>query len=121
MSLYTGQKTNKINMGIKKTFEEVLEAIYARGYKEGYRAGLSKEGKIEKDLYKDWSWMAEPIQNILRREGYPKPYEKLKDLTRNHEYLSKEQMHDFIKGLDIKESVKKEMMAITPESYVGLK
>ena len=105
-------------MGIKKTFEEVLEAIYARGYKEGYRAGLSKEGKIEKDLYKDWRILGDVIQNVLRREGYPEPYEKLKELTRNHEYLTKERLHDFIKGLDIKEGVKEEMLKLTPGSVV---
>ena len=89
---------------------------------KGLQKGLSKvcpnKREISKDLYKDGSVIGEAIQSILRREGYPKPYEKLKDLTRNHEYLSKEQMHDFIKGLDIKESVKEELLKLTPENVV---
>ena len=102
----------------KKSFEELLKIIYTAGYKEGYRAGLSKECKIEKDLYKDWSIMGVFIQNILRREGYPKPYEKLKDFTMNNEHLTKEQLHDFIKGLDIRESVKEELLKLTPGNVV---
>ena len=86
--------------------------------------GLSKlvlnESKINADLENNWMVIAEAIQTILRRENYPKPYEALKALTRTHEKVTKETMHHFIDGLDVKDSVKEELKAISPWNYVGI-
>jgi len=75
--------------------------------------------KIHADLDNQWAVVAEAIQNILRREGVDKPYEKLKDLTRGNKKITKESMHNFIKGLNIDDEVKAEMLVITPQNYIG--
>ncbi len=75
---------------------------------------------IDADLENNWAVVAEAIQTILRRENYPNPYEKLKELTRTNEKISKGSIHSFISTLDVKESVKKELMAITPFNYTGI-
>jgi len=86
--------------------------------------GLGKlflnEEFIKKDLDNNWSVIAEAIQTILRREGYPKPYEALKELTRTHKKITKESMHNFIDSLDIDEIVKKELKDINPFNYTGI-
>ncbi|MGD0710117.1 MAG: adenylosuccinate lyase [Bacteroidales bacterium] len=86
--------------------------------------GLDKivvnEEKISKDLDQNWAVIAEAIQTILRREGYPKPYEALKDLTRNNEKITKEKLHKFIDKLKVQDKVKKELKAITPFNYTGI-
>jgi adenylosuccinate lyase len=86
--------------------------------------GLDKvvvnETKITKDLDQNWAVIAEAIQTILRRECYPKPYEALKDLTRNNEKITKEKLHKFIDKLKIQDKVKKELKAITPFNYTGI-
>jgi len=64
--------------------------------------------------------IAEAIQTILRREGYPRPYEALKELTRNGEKITKEKLHIFIDGLKVLPKVKKELKAITPFNYTGI-
>ncbi len=85
--------------------------------------GLDKlilnEDSLTKDLENNWAVVAEAVQTILRREGYPKPYEALKDLTRTNTHITKDSMHTFINGLTISESVKKELLQITPQNYVG--
>ena len=80
---------------------------------------INKE-KIDKDLENNWQVVAEAIQNILRREGYPKPYEKLKELTRVNKDIDKKAIHDFIDTLDISAEIKNEMKNITPFNYTGL-
>ncbi|MCF8378279.1 MAG: adenylosuccinate lyase [Bacteroidales bacterium] len=80
---------------------------------------LLNEEKLSEDLENNWAVVAEAIQTILRREGYPKPYEKLKDLTRTNTTIDKKSIQDFIKKLKISEEVKKEMLAITPHNYTG--
>ncbi len=86
--------------------------------------GLSKlvlnESMILSDLHDHWAVVAEGIQTILRREGYPKPYEALKALTRTHGIINEERIADFIESLDIADSVKAELLKITPESYTGV-
>jgi len=86
--------------------------------------GLNKlilnEEKIREDLEDNWSVVAEAIQTILRREGYPQPYEKLKELTRTHEKITKERLHRFIDSLDLPDPVKEEMKRITPFNYTGI-
>lgn len=85
--------------------------------------GLNKlilnEKAIYYDLEHNWEVVAEAIQTILRREGYPNPYETLKELTRTGEALSVETLHGFIETLDICDSVKQELKEITPFNYTG--
>jgi adenylosuccinate lyase len=64
--------------------------------------------------------VAEAIQTILRREGYPKPYEALKALTRTNKEITKESISEFIGTLDVNEKIKEELRAITPQNYTGI-
>lgn len=80
---------------------------------------LSKE-KIDRDLDANWAVVAEAIQTILRREGYPSPYEALKGLTRTNGPITKKNMVEFIETLDISEAVKTELKNISPFNYTGL-
>ncbi|HCC70421.1 MAG TPA: adenylosuccinate lyase [Bacteroidales bacterium] len=75
--------------------------------------------KIEYDLDNNWAVVAEAIQTILRREGYPRPYETLKELTRTNSRITRESLNDFIENLNVKDSVKEELKAITPFNYTG--
>ena len=85
--------------------------------------GLGKvelnEVKLRSDLEANWAVVSEAIQNILRREGYPKPYEALKSLTRGKTSIDQENIHAFIETLNVSDAVKKEMKAITPHNYTG--
>ncbi len=85
--------------------------------------GLDKlilnEAAFVNDLENNWAVVAEAVQTILRREGYPKPYEALKDLTRTNTHVTKESMHTFINGLNINDAVKAELLLITPQNFVG--
>ena len=86
--------------------------------------GMSKlvlnEAKLNEDLEKNWAVIAEAIQTILRRENYPNPYEALKELTRGNAAINKESIHHFIQNLSVKDEVKRELMAITPQNYIGV-
>jgi adenylosuccinate lyase len=86
--------------------------------------GLSKlvlnNEKIYADLEDNWAVVAEAIQTVLRREGYPNPYEALKDLTRGKKVLNRESIHEFIEGLPISAKVRKELRLITPHNYTGI-
>jgi adenylosuccinate lyase len=75
--------------------------------------------KIKMDLENNWAVVAEGIQTILRREGYPNPYEALLDLTRTNEKITYESISKFIENLDLDENVKDELKAITPFNYTG--
>jgi adenylosuccinate lyase len=75
--------------------------------------------KIKSDLDNNWAVIAEAIQTVLRREGYPKPYEALLDLTRTGQMITREALHSFIDKLDISEDVKLELKAITPSNFTG--
>ena len=79
-----------------------------------------KETAIKADLDSNWMIVAEGIQTILRREGFEKPYEALKDLTRKNEAITKSTIHDFIDNLNVSETVKQELKTITPDNYTGL-
>ena len=85
--------------------------------------GLNKievnEETIQKDLEDNWAVVAEGIQTILRREGYPSPYEALKTLTRKNEKITREAIQEFISSLEVSEKVKQELRAITPFNYTG--
>lgn len=81
---------------------------------------LLNEGKLEQDLEANWAVAAEAIQTILRREGYPNPYEALKGLTRTNQAITRELIAEFIDGLEVSDAVKKELKAISPQSYTGI-
>merc|ERR1712187_270960 len=74
---------------------------------------------IDADLERNWAVVAEAIQNILRREAYPNPYEALRDLTRTNEAMTKERIHAFVDRLDVADAIKDELKAVTPFSYTG--
>ena len=86
--------------------------------------GLSKlvlhEETIRGDLDNCWAVVAEAIQTVLRREGYPHPYEALKELTRTNEAVNQDRIARFIDSLDVPDSVKKELTTITPYNYIGI-
>ncbi len=86
--------------------------------------GLNKlvlnEPKFAEDLEKNWAVVAEAIQTILRREGYPNPYEALKDLTRTNIVINKEAIHNFIQKLNVSDEIKVELMQISPSNYLGI-
>ncbi|MES2589359.1 MAG: adenylosuccinate lyase [Bacteroidota bacterium] len=86
--------------------------------------GLSKlvlnEQALERDLENNWAVVAEAIQTILRREGFPKPYEALKNLTRKNEATTKESVHLFIDNLAVSAELKSELKTISPQSYTGI-
>jgi adenylosuccinate lyase len=86
--------------------------------------GLGKlilnEEMIRSDLENKWAVVAEAIQTVLRREGYPNPYEALKALTRTHAKIDRKAMAEFITTLNVSELVKKELLGISPENYTGI-
>jgi len=80
---------------------------------------LNKE-KIDLDLENNWAVVSEAIQTVLRREGFPKPYEALKDLTRTNEKITKESISNFIDGLDVNDEIKDELKKISPFNFTGV-
>jgi len=80
---------------------------------------LNKE-KFEQDLENNWAVVAEAIQTILRREGYPNPYEALKGLTRTNSKINQESIAEFIDTLEVSEAIKNELKAISPSNYTGI-
>lgn len=87
---------------------------------KGLNKLLLNEKAISADLDQNWAVVAEGIQTILRREGYPKPYEALKDLTRTNKHITQNSISEFIDTLDLSEDIKKELKSITPHNYTGL-
>ena len=87
---------------------------------KGLRKLLINEAAIQRDLDNCWAVCAEGIQTILRREGYPHPYEALKALTRTNNAITAQSIRDFIDGLDVSECVKAELRQITPSTYFGM-
>jgi adenylosuccinate lyase len=81
---------------------------------------LLNESKIRQDLEDNWAVVAEALQTILRREGFPNPYEALKGLTRTNEAITEASIARFIEGLDISDALKAELKAIRPETYTGI-
>ena len=88
------------------------------------RKGLGKvilnEAKLAADLEDNWAVVAEAMQTILRRESYPNPYEALKALTRTGGHITEQTIREFVESLDVAESVKAELRAITPHNYIGM-
>lgn len=87
---------------------------------KGLRKLLLNESAIRRDLDDQWNVVAEAVQTILRREGYPNPYETLKALTRTNKVVTEESMHAFIESLEVADSVKDELRSITPRNYTGI-
>ena len=87
---------------------------------KGLNKLLINEAKIKLDLENNWAVVAEAIQTILRRERYPNPYEKLKDLTRSNDVISETSIKNFIESLDVEEDIKAELRQITPYNYTGI-
>ncbi|NNK82396.1 MAG: adenylosuccinate lyase [Flavobacteriaceae bacterium] len=81
---------------------------------------LLNEKKIASDLEQNWAVVAEAIQTILRREGYPNPYEALKVLTRTNEAITQTSISNFIDTLDVDDKIKQELKVITPSNYTGI-
>ena len=95
------------------------EIIALNSLKKGLGKLILNEAAIEADLERNWAVVAEAIQTILRRENYPNPYETLKALTRTGSVINHRTISDFIDGLDVTESVKEELRAISPMTYTG--
>ncbi|MCZ8090381.1 adenylosuccinate lyase [Flavobacterium sp.] len=87
---------------------------------KGLNKLLLNEPKFAEDLEKNWAVVAEAIQTILRREGYPNPYEALKGLTRTNSVINKNSIHDFIETLEVSEEIKSELKQISPSNYLGI-
>ncbi|MGI9542108.1 MAG: adenylosuccinate lyase [Cyclobacteriaceae bacterium] len=91
---------------------------------ESLLKGLGKiqlnEVALKTDLEFNWAVVAEAIQTILRREGYPKPYEALKELTRTNEHITQESITAFVGTLEVSDTVKEELLRITPYNYTGI-
>jgi adenylosuccinate lyase len=94
--------------------------IALQSLKKGVSKLIVNEKAIAADLERNWSVAAEAIQTILRREGYPKPYEALKELTRTNDVVDEKAIHAFIEQLDLPETVKNELRGITPWNYTGI-
>ncbi|PRD24530.1 UNVERIFIED_CONTAM: purB [Trichonephila clavipes] len=86
----------------------------------GLRKLILNETAFQEDLENNWAVVAEAIQTILRREGYPKPYEALKDLTRTNTHVTQATIAEFVEGLQVSEEVKAEIKAISPSNYTGV-
>ena len=104
------------NVGVP--FGHILIAIQSS--LKGLRKLLLNEPAIYRDLDNCWSVVAEAVQTILRREGYPHPYEALKALTRTNQAITETSIKEFIEGLNVSEDVKAELRAITPHNYTGM-
>lgn len=87
--------------------------------KKGLGKLILNESALQADLHRNWAVVAEAIQTILRREGYPNPYETLKALTRTGGTIDEDTIEKFIAGLDVSDSVKEELESITPWNYTG--
>ncbi|MFZ9028260.1 MAG: adenylosuccinate lyase [Crocinitomicaceae bacterium] len=81
---------------------------------------LLNQNAFERDLEKNWAVVAEAIQTVLRREGYEKPYEALKGLTRTNDAVTKDTVHAFIDTLNVSDAIKAELKLITPQNYTGV-
>ena len=104
------------NVGVPMAHEEIA----FKSLLKGLGKLLLNEEALRRDLDHCWAVVAEGIQTILRREGYPKPYEALKALTRTNQSITEESIHAFIETLQVSESVKQELRAITPHNYTGI-
>merc|ERR1712012_1068249 len=96
-----------------------MGAIALTSIQRGLGKLIINKAAIDADLEANWAVVAEAIQSILRREGYPKPYEALRDLTRTNEAMTQERIHRFVDGLNVSDAIKTELKAVTPFTYIG--
>ncbi|MDR2775666.1 MAG: adenylosuccinate lyase [Tannerella sp.] len=94
--------------------------IALKSMTKGLNKLLLNKDAITNELNNHWTVVAEAIQTILRRENYPKPYETLKELTRVNEEITEQSIHHFIDSLNLDNTIKNELKAITPQNYVGV-
>lgn len=94
--------------------------IALNSLEKGLNKLLLNEHKLSEDLDHNWAVVAEAIQTVLRRSGYPQPYEALKMLTRGKDGINQKTIHAFIEGLEVNEAIKKELKGITPHNYIGV-
>ncbi len=94
--------------------------IAIKSIEKGLKKLLLNQVKINEDLNNNWAVVAEAIQTILRRENYPEPYEALKELTRGKTTVTKEDIIQFIAGLNVNAQIKKELKSISPFNYIGI-
>jgi adenylosuccinate lyase len=87
---------------------------------KGLNKLLLNEGAISADLEANWAVVAEAIQTILRREGYPNPYEALKELTRTNTHINADTIAEFVHTLNVSDSVKEEIKKVSPSNYTGI-
>lgn len=104
------------NIGVP--FAHIILAI--KSIEKGLSKLVLNTGAINTDLDNNWAVVTEGIQTILRRENYPQPYEALKELTRGKNGINQETIHQFIDGLKVSATVKKELKKITPQNYTGV-
>jgi len=104
------------NIGVPMAHIMISQKAIMRGLKKL----ILNESAIKADLEQNWAVVAEAIQTVLRREGYPKPYEALKELTRTNERVNQQTIATFVEGLNINDQVKAELKAITPWNYTGV-
>lgn len=95
-------------------------SIALKSLLKGLNKLIVNESALKEDLENNWAVVAEGIQTILRRENYPNPYEKLKELTRTHIKIDQASMHAFIDTLDVSSAVKSELKRLTPFNYTGI-
>ena len=95
--------------------------ISLKSLEKGLGKLILNEHKLKADLDNNWAVVAEAIQTILRREKYPNPYEALKELTRGNNAITKNSLHEFINELKISAALKKELKAVSPHNYTGVK
>ena len=87
---------------------------------KGLNKLLLNEAKLHEDLEKNWIVVAEAIQTVLRREGYPNPYEELKALTRTNSKIGEKEIHNFIDSLKVSDDIKNELKLISPFNFTGI-
>lgn len=104
------------NVGVPFAHIEIAIASLTKGLGKL----LLNESALYNDLEQTWAVVAEGIQTVLRREGYPKPYEALKALTRTNEGITEKSIANFIDTLNVNDNVKEELRAITPHNYTGI-
>tara|TARA_B100000900_G_scaffold378434_1_gene362602 strand:+ start:1715 stop:3061 length:1347 start_codon:yes stop_codon:yes gene_type:complete len=108
-----------ISRNIGVPFAHIMIAL--NSLEKGINKLMVNEQKILLDLENNWAIVAEALQTILRREGYPEPYEELKKLTRKNSVINAKSISEFINQLEIKENIKEELKKITPQNYLGVK
>jgi len=96
------------------------QLIALKSLQKGLGKLIINEEKIKADLENNWAVVAEAIQTVLRREGFPKPYEALKELTRTNERISEDSIRRFIETLAVSEEIKNELKLISPYNYTGI-